>query len=90
MLKFKLITALTGAFIQPRSYPVRNSISLPAVIISDVEARFGLRRNDIGGGIADIAAEDSQNVQQVVRGGVAVFEQIVLDEDVVVVVWPMS
>ena len=32
------------------------------------------------GGMADVVAEDSQNVQQVVLDGVAVFEQIVLDE----------
>ena len=49
-----------------------------------------VRGHEDQGGMADIVAEDSQNVQQVVRDGVAVFEQIVLDEDVVVVVWPMS
>ena len=38
--------------------------------------------------IAEIT-EDSRNVQ-VVLGGVAVVEQILLGKDVVVVVWPMS
>ena len=46
-----------------------------------------VRGHEDRGSIADIA-EDS-NVQ-VVLGGVARCEQIVLGEDVVVVVWPMS
>ena len=49
-----------------------------------------VRGHEDRGSIADVVAEDAQNVQQVVRDGVAVCEQIVLDEDVVVVVWPMS
>ena len=47
-----------------------------------------VRGQEDRGSIADIT-EDSRNVQ-VVLGGVARCEQIVLGEDVVVVVWPMS
>ena len=47
-----------------------------------------LRGQEGRGGMAEIT-EDSRNVQ-VVRDGVAGFEQILLDKDVVVVVWPMS
>ena len=46
------------------------------------------RGHEDRGGVAEIA-EDLRNVQAV-RDGVARREQIVLDEDVVVVVWPMS
>ena len=48
------------AFVKPRAYPARNGIGLPVIIISDVEPRYGLRRNDIGGRIADIEAGDFQ------------------------------
>ena len=46
------------------------------------------RGHEDRGGVAEIA-EDLRNVQAV-RDGVATCEQIVLDEDVIVVVWPMS
>ena len=60
MLKRKFVAAVTRAFIQPRAYPARNGIGPPLIIISDVEPRYGLRRNDIGGRIADIEACDFQ------------------------------
>ena len=46
------------------------------------------RGHEDRGGVAEIT-EDLRNVQAV-RDGVARCEQLVLDEDVVVVVWPMS
>ena len=60
MLKRKFVAAVTRAFVKPRAYPARNGIGLPVIIISDVEPRYGLRRNDIGGRIADIEAGDFQ------------------------------
>ena len=48
-----------------------------------------VRGHEDRGSIADIAG-DLRNIQQVVLGGVAGCEQILLGKDVVVVVWPMS